>query len=120
VNSYIREVAAQDFTARDFRYVGRTIEAVSELRAAGPADTETAQKTVVVEAVKQPLALFHCARQPPIGQLHSDRGSRRKKRFRSWANRTRLSGVSRYIFAAAPQKRAKRSTNAGAKISRVR
>jgi hypothetical protein len=88
VNSYIREVAAQDFTARDFRYVGRTIEAVSELRAAGPADTETAQKTVVVEAVKQPLALFHYARQPPIGQLHSDRGSRRKKRFRSWANRT--------------------------------
>ena len=101
--------------------MGRTIEAVSELRAAGPADTETAPKTVVVEAVKQPLALFHYMRANRRSVSSTQTAARGEKRdFVHGRIEPRLSGVSRYIFAAAPQKRAKRSTNAGEKISRVR
>jgi DNA topoisomerase I len=53
VNQYIRQVAAQDFTAKDFRTWGGTVLAVRELYAAGPAENATAAKKTVVEAVKR-------------------------------------------------------------------
>jgi len=53
VNCYIREVALQDFTAKDFRTWGGTVLAVRELNEAGPAKNATAAKKTVVEAVKR-------------------------------------------------------------------
>jgi DNA topoisomerase-1 len=53
VNQYVREVSAQDFTAKDFRTWGGTVLAIRELYAAGPPENATAAKKTVVEAVKQ-------------------------------------------------------------------
>jgi DNA topoisomerase I len=53
VNHYIRELAGQDFTAKDFRTWAGTLLAARELHAAGPAETQTAGNKVVIEAVRQ-------------------------------------------------------------------
>jgi DNA topoisomerase-1 len=53
VNRYIREVAGQDFTAKDFRTWAGTLLATRELYAAGPCGNEQETKKAVVEAVKR-------------------------------------------------------------------
>jgi DNA topoisomerase-1 len=53
VNAYIREIAGDDFTAKDFRTWGGTGAAVLILEQLGRSDTEAELKKKVVEAVKQ-------------------------------------------------------------------
>ncbi len=53
VNDYLREIAGQDFTAKDFRTWGGTVLALFALLRMGAADTVTESKKNVVEAVKQ-------------------------------------------------------------------
>lgn len=53
VNDYLREIAGQDFTAKDFRTWNGTREGTKILEALGPAETQTAAKKNIVEAVKQ-------------------------------------------------------------------
>lgn len=52
VNSYLREITGQDFTAKDFRTWAGTVLAASELVAIGPFTSETAAKKNMVQAVK--------------------------------------------------------------------
>lgn len=52
VNEYIREIAGEDFTAKDFRTWAGTVLAVRELCAAGPASSARQGKRTVVNAVK--------------------------------------------------------------------
>jgi DNA topoisomerase-1 len=52
VNQYIRDVAAQDFTAKDFRTWAGTVLATRELSAAGACRTQTEGKKTIVGAVK--------------------------------------------------------------------
>lgn len=52
VNDYLREIAGQDFTAKDFRTWAGTVSAATELRRMGPADSETDLRKNVVAAVK--------------------------------------------------------------------
>jgi DNA topoisomerase-1 len=53
VNRYIRDLAAQDFTAKDFRTWAGTVLAARELNAMGPASSATAAKKAIVAAIKQ-------------------------------------------------------------------
>ena len=53
VNRYIRDMAGQDFTAKDFRTWAGTVLATRELYAAGPCRDEKEGKSSVVEAVKR-------------------------------------------------------------------
>jgi DNA topoisomerase-1 len=52
VNDYLREVSAQDFTAKDFRTWAGTVLACMTLRAFEPCDTQTQLKKNTVEAIK--------------------------------------------------------------------
>jgi DNA topoisomerase-1 len=52
VNAYIREVAGQDFTAKDFRTWAGTVLAVHELHAGGPAANARDAKRAVVACAK--------------------------------------------------------------------
>jgi DNA topoisomerase-1 len=52
VNEYIRELAGEDFTAKDFRTWAGTVLAVRELCAAGPPSSARQGKKTVVNAVK--------------------------------------------------------------------
>jgi len=52
VNDYLREITGQDFTAKDFRTWGGTVLAAAELYQQGPVESETANKKVIVQAVK--------------------------------------------------------------------
>jgi DNA topoisomerase-1 len=52
VNRYIRQIAGDDFSAKDFRTWAGTLLAVRELSAAGPAASETAAKKAVIQAVR--------------------------------------------------------------------
>ncbi len=52
VNSYIRKLCGQDFTAKDFRTWAGTVLAVRELHSAGRATSETAAKKTIVGAIK--------------------------------------------------------------------
>jgi DNA topoisomerase-1 len=58
VNRYIRQIAGDDFTAKDFRTWAGTILAIRELGAAGPGRTETEARRGVVNAVKSVAALL--------------------------------------------------------------
>ena len=51
MNQYIRDLAGQDFTAKDFRTWAGTLLAARELYNAGPAETESEAKKTTVEAV---------------------------------------------------------------------
>ena len=51
VNAYLREVAGQDFTSKDFRTWSGTLLAVAELRELGPAATEREGKSLVLQAI---------------------------------------------------------------------
>jgi DNA topoisomerase-1 len=52
VNQYIREVAGEEFTAKDFRTWAGSVLASRELYAAGPCTSETAGKKIIATAVK--------------------------------------------------------------------
>lgn len=52
VNEYLREITGGDFTAKDFRTWNGTREAALALEALGPAQSETAGRKNLVEAVK--------------------------------------------------------------------
>jgi DNA topoisomerase I len=56
VNRYIRQIAGDGFTAKDFRTWAGTVLAVRELGAAGPSRTEREAKRAVVNAVKSVAA----------------------------------------------------------------
>jgi DNA topoisomerase I len=56
VNRYIHEVAGKDFSAKDFRTWAGTVLAVRELSAAGPAENASAEKKIVVQAVRNVAA----------------------------------------------------------------
>jgi DNA topoisomerase-1 len=56
VNRYIREIANDEFTAKDFRTWAGAILAIRELAAAGPSQTEGEAKKTVVNAVKSVAA----------------------------------------------------------------
>ena len=51
VNAYLREIAGQDFTAKDFRTWAGTLLAVAALRELGPAATAREGKSLVLQAV---------------------------------------------------------------------
>jgi len=53
VNRYLRDLAGEEFTAKDFRTWAGTLLAASELHAAGPAANRRAEKKNIVSAVKQ-------------------------------------------------------------------
>jgi DNA topoisomerase-1 len=52
VNDYVREIAGDDFTAKDFRTWAGTVLACEMLRQAEPADSQTQAKKNVVAAIK--------------------------------------------------------------------
>lgn len=52
VNSYLREITGQDFTAKDFRTWAGTVECVLALEDIGPFESETQGKRNVVAAIK--------------------------------------------------------------------
>ena len=52
VNRYIRDLAGQDFSAKDFRTWAGTVLAARELHAAGPAESATGIKRNIVAATK--------------------------------------------------------------------
>jgi DNA topoisomerase I len=52
VNNYIRDIAGEDFTAKDFRTWGGTGWAALVFEDLGPAETETDAKKRIVEAIK--------------------------------------------------------------------
>jgi DNA topoisomerase-1 len=56
VNQYIREIASEEFTAKDFRTWAGTVLAVRELSATGPASSEREGKKVIVSAVRSVAA----------------------------------------------------------------
>jgi DNA topoisomerase-1 len=51
VNQYVREIAGQEFTAKDFRTWVGTIEAVGELQKLGPAPTQREAKSTILKAI---------------------------------------------------------------------
>jgi DNA topoisomerase-1 len=53
VNDYLREIAGDDFTAKDFRTWAGTVLAAEALKAAEAVETEAAAKRRVVEAIEQ-------------------------------------------------------------------
>ncbi len=52
VNEYLRNISAQDFTAKDFRTWAGTLLAATELTTSGCADTATEAKPVIARAVE--------------------------------------------------------------------
>ena len=52
VNAYPREVAGEDFTAKDFRTWAGSVHALAELRKAPAAETEAARKRAVAATIK--------------------------------------------------------------------
>jgi DNA topoisomerase-1 len=52
VNAYLRDVAGQEFTAKDFRTWHGTVRAARVLHELGPAETKTATKQKITEAIK--------------------------------------------------------------------
>jgi DNA topoisomerase-1 len=53
VNSYLREIGGDDFTAKDFRTWGGSVLAVMALERIGPAESETAAKRNIVTAIDE-------------------------------------------------------------------
>jgi DNA topoisomerase-1 len=53
VNSYLREIGGDDFTAKDFRTWGATVLAVMALERLGPATSETEAKRNIVAAIDE-------------------------------------------------------------------
>jgi DNA topoisomerase-1 len=53
VNEYLRSIAGDDFTAKDFRTFAGTVLAAVALSSAGPPESQTAGKRALVDAIKQ-------------------------------------------------------------------
>lgn len=53
VNDYLRAIAGDDFTAKDFRTFAGTVLAAVALAEAGPGHNQSASKRAVVDAIKQ-------------------------------------------------------------------
>lgn len=53
VNSYLREIVGEEFSAKDFRTWAGTVEAVKVLQTIGMGETEKESEQNIVEAVKQ-------------------------------------------------------------------
>lgn len=53
VNDYLREIAGEEFSAKDFRTWGGSVAGIEILRRFGPARSQTQTKKNVVEAVKE-------------------------------------------------------------------
>jgi DNA topoisomerase-1 len=53
VNDYLREIAGEDFTAKDFRTWAGTLQAVAALEALGPAGSEREAKSAILKAIDQ-------------------------------------------------------------------
>ncbi len=53
VNDYLREIAGEEFTAKDFRTWTGTLQAVAALEAIGPAATAKEAKASILEAIDQ-------------------------------------------------------------------
>ncbi len=51
VNAYLREIAGEEFTAKDFRTWAGTVLAAHSLRDMGPTETQTAMKANIVAAI---------------------------------------------------------------------
>ncbi len=51
VNDYLREIAGEDFTAKDFRTWAGTLLAVEALESLGPAPTEREAKSAILQAI---------------------------------------------------------------------
>ena len=62
VNSYIREISGQDFTAKDFRTWAGTMLAAEALAEVEPGDSEQARKSAIVQAVDQVAAQLNNTR----------------------------------------------------------
>lgn len=56
VNSYLREISGQDFTAKDFRTWAGTLLAVQALEQLGPCDKITRARRQIAQAIKQVAA----------------------------------------------------------------
>lgn len=52
VNTYLRDISGQDFTAKDFRTWGGTVASVLAFQRLGPCDSETQVKKNIVQVVK--------------------------------------------------------------------
>jgi DNA topoisomerase I len=52
VNDYLRQIAGQDFTAKDFRTWAGTVLAASQLAAIGPFTSQAAAKKNIMQAIK--------------------------------------------------------------------
>jgi DNA topoisomerase-1 len=80
VNAYLREVAGDDVTAKDFRTWAGTIQATRELSAIGAAETARAAKRNITHAVKAvaarlgntPAVCRQCYIHPAIVQAYLD------------------------------------------------
>lgn len=53
VNQYMRSIAGEDWTAKEFRTWGGSVRCFRTLREAGPSETATASKRVVTACIKQ-------------------------------------------------------------------
>ena len=62
VNDYIREISGEDFTAKDFRTWAGTMLAAEALLRSGPADSATARKAAIAEAVDEVAAQLNNTR----------------------------------------------------------
>jgi DNA topoisomerase-1 len=51
VNTYLREISGQDFTAKDFRTWGGTVLALQALQESGAGESHTASKKNIVQAI---------------------------------------------------------------------
>ena len=58
VNAYLRDIAEEDFTAKDFRTWHGTGHMALQLAALGPAETETETKRNIVQAVRETAKLL--------------------------------------------------------------
>lgn len=56
VNEYLRQIGGSDFTAKDFRTWGGTVNAAVELHLLGPAGTEREYKKNILQAVRRTAA----------------------------------------------------------------
>jgi len=59
VNSYLKEIIEQDFTAKDFRTWGGTVRAARELYDLGPAEAEKDKQKNIVRAIKKVSAALN-------------------------------------------------------------
>jgi DNA topoisomerase-1 len=90
VNTYLREIVGNDFSAKDFRTWAGTVITANALRTLGPAETATDEKRRLIEAVSEAATQLgntvavcrRCYVHPQIFAAYSD-GTLLKVRFGS-------------------------------------